>query len=79
MLKRLLVIVGFALAAAACQSSLEPLPLEISVAASRTTAAPGDTVVFVATMQGGCSSVSTPTMETTRPTNTAPPARGPGK
>jgi PKD domain len=42
-----------ALSWACAQSSLAPLPLEISVAASRTSAAPGDTVVFVATVQGG--------------------------
>ena len=53
MLKRLLVIGSLALAAAACQSSLEALPLEISVTASRATAAPGDTIVFIATIQGG--------------------------
>jgi len=52
MLKRLLLIAGFALAAA-CQSTLDALPLEISVTASRATAAPGDTIVFVATIQGG--------------------------
>jgi len=52
MLKRLLIVAGFALVAA-CQSTLEALPLEISVTASRATAAPGDTIVFVATIQGG--------------------------
>ena len=35
------------------ESTVEALPLEISVAASRTTVALGDTVVFVATVQGG--------------------------
>lgn len=35
------------------ESTLDPLPLEIAVAASRTTAAPGDTILFVATVQGG--------------------------
>ena len=34
-------------------SSLEPLPLEVSIEASRATAAPGDTITFVATAQGG--------------------------
>jgi len=41
------------LAAACSQTPLEALPLQISVEASRTTVAPGDTIVFVATMQGG--------------------------
>ncbi len=35
------------------ESTLDPLPLDITVAASRTTAAPGDTIYFVATIQGG--------------------------
>ena len=35
------------------ESTLAPLPLEITIAASRTTAAPGDTILFVATVQGG--------------------------
>jgi plastocyanin len=34
-------------------SQLEPLPLEVTVAASRTTAAPGDTIAFIVTAQGG--------------------------
>jgi len=34
-------------------SALEPLPLDIELQASRTTAAPGDTVLFVADAQGG--------------------------
>ncbi len=34
-------------------STLEPLPLDVDIQASRTTAAPGDTVVFVANAQGG--------------------------
>jgi hypothetical protein len=49
---------GFAVAISAAvlgctESTLDPLPLDISVAASRTTAAPGDTIYFVATVQGG--------------------------
>jgi hypothetical protein len=45
---------AIALAALGCtESTLAPLPLEISIAASRTTAAPGDTIYFVATVQGG--------------------------
>jgi hypothetical protein len=35
------------------ESTLAPLPLDITIAASRTTAAPGDTIYFVATIQGG--------------------------
>ena len=54
MLKRLLLIAGLGLSlAVACESSLEALPLEISVTASRSTAAPGDTISFLATIQGG--------------------------
>jgi hypothetical protein len=53
MLTRVLLIAALALAGACTQSTLEALPLEISVAASRSTAAPGDTIVFVATVQGG--------------------------
>jgi hypothetical protein len=33
--------------------SLEPLPLAITIQASRTTAAPGDAINFVVTAQGG--------------------------
>jgi hypothetical protein len=35
------------------QSRLEPLPLEIKIETSRTTAAPGDTITFVVVAQGG--------------------------
>ena len=45
--------VVFAGALACGETNLEPLPLDITVAPSRTTAAPGDTVVFVVTAQGG--------------------------
>jgi plastocyanin len=39
---------------AACgDASLNPLPLQISIQASRVTAAPGDLVSFVVTAQGG--------------------------
>jgi len=48
-----LLIASLAVSSACTQSTLAPLPLDISVAASRATAAPGDTVVFVATVQGG--------------------------
>ena len=43
----------FAGAVACTPSMLEPLPLDIELQASRTTAAPGDTVLFVADAQGG--------------------------
>src|SRR5262245_24358219 len=33
--------------------TLEPLPLQISIETSRATAAPGDTIVFTAVIQGG--------------------------
>ena len=40
--------------ATACHgASLEPLPLDIRMTANRATAAPGDTISFVATAQGG--------------------------
>jgi hypothetical protein len=50
-----MVLGAFLLAGAvACTTEpLEPLPLDITVAASRATAAPGDTVTFVADAQGG--------------------------
>jgi len=52
---RALAFCGLAssLVAACTSSSLEPLPLDITITASRTSAAPGDTIVFVATIQGG--------------------------
>ena len=40
--------------AVACHESvLAPLPLDITISASKTTVAPGDTITFVATVQGG--------------------------
>ena len=46
--------IAVASAALGCtESTLAPLPLDITVTASRTTAAPGDTILFVATIQGG--------------------------
>lgn len=46
----LLLLVGVA----ACgDGSLEPLPLDITLEASRTAAAPGQTIAFVANAQGG--------------------------
>ena len=42
-----------ALAWGCSESTATSLPLEISITASRTTVALGDTVVFVATVQGG--------------------------
>ena len=38
---------------ACTESSLEPLPLEITIEPSRSTAAPGETISFVVTAQGG--------------------------
>ena len=49
----LLALVALGVTASCQASSLEALPLEISVTASRTTAAPGDTIAFTATIQGG--------------------------
>jgi PKD domain-containing protein len=38
----------------ACAGSmLEPLPLDVNIEASRATAAPGDTIIFVVNAQGG--------------------------
>jgi hypothetical protein len=39
--------------AAACLDKLEPLPLQVTVEASRTAAAPGDTINFLVVTQGG--------------------------
>ncbi len=39
---------------AACgESTLQPLPLQITIEPSRTAAAPGDTINFIVTAQGG--------------------------
>jgi hypothetical protein len=40
-------------AAACVQETLDPLPLQATVEASRATAAPGDTINFLVTAQGG--------------------------
>jgi hypothetical protein len=40
-------------AAGCSQSTLEPLPLQISLTPAHSTAPPGDSVTFIATMQGG--------------------------
>jgi hypothetical protein len=48
-----LLVATFAGVGACAESTLEPLPLDITVAANKTTTVPGDTVVFVATVQGG--------------------------
>ncbi len=51
---RLVLLAGAIAIVVACgQTTLEPLPLDISLQASRTTAAAGDTIAFVATVQGG--------------------------
>lgn len=45
--------IALACVSAACSpSSVESLPLDITMQASRTRAAPGDTILFVATIQG---------------------------
>jgi PKD repeat protein len=49
---RRLLFFAFAIFSA-CSESLAPLPLEIGVQASRTVAAPGDSIDFVVTAQGG--------------------------
>ena len=52
---RQLFLATFAMCAlVACgESTLEPLPLDIKIETSRTTAAPGDTINFVVVTQGG--------------------------
>lgn len=53
-LLRMELLVGLVLYAAACgDASLDPLPLSITIEASRATAAPGDAVNFVVIAQGG--------------------------
>jgi len=47
------MVLAIASLSACGESTLAPLPLQITVATNRTTAAPGDTVYFVATVQGG--------------------------
>jgi len=42
-----------AVASACSTEPLEPLPLDVTIAANRTTAAPGDTITFVTDAQGG--------------------------
>jgi hypothetical protein len=50
LLRSLLLVLGLA----ACgDASLDPLPLDVSVEASRATAAPGATINFVVNAQGG--------------------------
>jgi len=45
---------AFLMGVAACEAAtLDPLPLTIGIEASRTTAAPGDTITFVVSAQGG--------------------------
>ena len=45
-----LLLAGFT---ACSQTSLEPLPLEVDIAASRTTTVPGDTISFLVNARGG--------------------------
>ena len=50
----LAVVLPLALAMGACKSrTLEPLPLDVTIQASKTTPAPGETVAFVVQAQGG--------------------------
>jgi plastocyanin len=45
---------AFLMGVAACDTAtLDPLPLDIGLVASRTTAAPGDTITFVVSARGG--------------------------
>jgi len=54
MRRRLLGALGLVGVVAGCaRTSLEALPLSVSVEASKALAAPGDTIIFVATAQGG--------------------------
>jgi hypothetical protein len=48
-----IVLVALGVVLGCGESTLAPLPLDITVSANRTTAAPGDTIVFLATIQGG--------------------------
>ena len=53
-MRRVLLSALLIASVAACtESSLAPLPLEITIEPSRTSAAPGDTIAFVVTAQGG--------------------------
>jgi len=51
-MKRLLVVGAAILTSACSPATLEPLPLQISVEAAPASAAVGDTVYFIATVQG---------------------------
>lgn len=48
-----LIFAGFVCGGACGQSTVEPLPLQITLESNRPTAAPGDTINFVVTAQGG--------------------------
>lgn len=53
-MRRTLLGLLFLVGLAACgDGTLDPLPLEITLQANRTTAAPGDEITFVVTAQGG--------------------------
>jgi hypothetical protein len=53
-MRRTLVAFILLIGVMACgDGSLDPLPLEVTVQASRTTATPGDAIGFVVTAQGG--------------------------
>ena len=48
-----LILAGLVCVGACGESTVEPLPLQITLESNRPTAAPGDTVSFVVTAQGG--------------------------
>lgn len=53
-IRRALLVSFFLAGVVACRaSSLAPLPLLVTIEASRTTAAPGDTINFLVSAQGG--------------------------
>ena len=53
-IRMMVIALAVAIAAVGCtESTLAPLPLDITIAASKTTTTPGDTIYFVATVQGG--------------------------
>ena len=52
-MKLRVVVAAIGVAVTACLSAAEPLPLDIGLQASRVTAAPGDTINFLVSAQGG--------------------------
>lgn len=53
LMRRSFLVCLCVVAVACVRDTLEPLALQVTVEASRTTAAPGDTVNFLVTTQGG--------------------------